>query len=385
MNYKPAFKNLFILFLLFFSPAFSGLMPAEEKGAHLLSENKITYRTIFQNPLVIHILEINPRNFQITIGKALEDGLGRETLSSISERYEALAAINGGFFSIGDNFDGLPQGILKIGPKWFASSQKGRGAIGWKANGSLVLFDRIDLEPLLTIDGNEFPIDGLNQQRSDTSAILYSWAFHRTTLTKPGGTEIIIRDNKITEIRESKGNSEIPENGYVFSIGKESKIDPKTLKIGSLALIQQRVHLSKPDKKQEELWRECDFIVGGTPLLLFEGNIPNDFKNEKVIDSFLYYRHARTAIGVKENGNWVMVVVDGEQNNQSKGMTIQELALFMKSLNCVYALNLDGGGSSTMYLEGSIINSPTGDLEASLIQRKERRISDAILVLPKEK
>ena len=61
-------------------------------------------------------------------------------------------------------------------------------------------------------------------------------------------------------------------------------------------------------------------------------------------------------------------------------MTIEELSLFMESLGCTSALNLDGGGSTTLFYNSVIVNHPAGEEEQE--QQKVRRVSDAILVLP---
>jgi exopolysaccharide biosynthesis protein len=119
-----------------------------------------------------------------------------------------------------------------------------------------------------------------------------------------------------------------------------------------------------------------EFLVGGTPLLLREGEIIRDFGPEKVPENFVNQRHPRTAVGIRADGTWVFVVVDGRRPTISVGMTLSELAQLMKSLGCKDALNLDGGGSSTLYLYGQVVNIPS-DLAG------ERPVSDAILVMPK--
>jgi exopolysaccharide biosynthesis protein len=110
-------------------------------------------------------------------------------------------------------------------------------------------------------------------------------------------------------------------------------------------------------------------------MLLRRGEIVQDFGPEKVPETFVMQRHPRTAMGVRADGTWVLVVVDGRRPTVSIGMTLAELAELMKSLGCKDALNLDGGGSSTLYLYGQVVNTPS-DLAG------ERPVSDAILVLP---
>jgi exopolysaccharide biosynthesis protein len=63
------------------------------------------------------------------------------------------------------------------------------------------------------------------------------------------------------------------------------------------------------------------------------------------------------------------------------GLTISELAKIMLDLGCVKALNLDGGGSSTMFLNGQVVNSTVGDSDEGLGQKIVRPVSDAIVVM----
>ncbi|WP_410520976.1 phosphodiester glycosidase family protein [Candidatus Tisiphia endosymbiont of Beris chalybata] len=63
-----------------------------------------------------------------------------------------------------------------------------------------------------------------------------------------------------------------------------------------------------------------------------------------------------------------------------RGLTIQELADYMTALGCVVAINLDGGGSSTLFMEGKILNNPTGDKEEALGEKVLRPVSDAIII-----
>lgn len=81
----------------------------------------------------------------------------------------------------------------------------------------------------------------------------------------------------------------------------------------------------------------------------------------------------RTAIGILEDGHYVFVVTDG-RTDESEGLTLYQLAEFMQSLGCTSAYNLDGGGSSTLYFNGEIINKPTTGSN----NIKERSVSDIV-------
>ena len=91
---------------------------------------------------------------------------------------------------------------------------------------------------------------------------------------------------------------------------------------------------------------------------------------------FFRARHPRTAVGVRDDGTLFFVTVDGRQPGKSVGMSIPELSGLMLELGCQFAINLDGGGSTTMVIDGKMVNTPPGSKGA-------RRNGDAILLFAK--
>jgi len=83
----------------------------------------------------------------------------------------------------------------------------------------------------------------------------------------------------------------------------------------------------------------------------------------------------RTALGITEDGHYLFVVSDG-RTSESEGLSLYELAEFMQSLGVTTAYNLDGGGSSTIYLNGEVINQPTTSGKSI----KERSVSDIVYI-----
>jgi exopolysaccharide biosynthesis protein len=93
---------------------------------------------------------------------------------------------------------------------------------------------------------------------------------------------------------------------------------------------------------------------------------------------FNLYRHPRTAIGITNKNHFVMVTVDG-RHAEAAGMSMWELQAFMIKLGCKDALNLDGGGSTTMYIKGKgIVNYPSDNLKYD--HEGERKVANAIVV-----
>jgi Phosphodiester glycosidase len=328
----------------------------------------------------IHVIECNPELFQIKAVKAIDNGIGRENVLSLAKRHKAVAAINAGFFSIGKTLDGKAAGALKI-HTWYGIPLKPRGCIGWSIKNKKPIFDRL----LICIEGGDnyrsFSVDGLNRERKKGEMILFNPAFNNTTLTYPDGEEIIIQNDIIANINQECGSSKIPKNGYVLSIQKDHTLYG-SFKVGTHCSFNFNIKPQEGFTNAED-WENCDYIIGGTPLLIYDHSKIVDFSSERTISTFLSYRHARTAIGILPNGNWLFVVVD--KIGLTDGMTMDELTDLMGSFNCKYALNLDGGGSSTCIYENEIKNTPYGDEDEDLKQKTVRRVSDAIVVIQETK
>jgi exopolysaccharide biosynthesis protein len=113
--------------------------------------------------------------------------------------------------------------------------------------------------------------------------------------------------------------------------------------------------------------------LGGGPKLVTNGRLDITTAREKMLPTFATDRHPRTAIASLRDGRALLAVVDGRQPSLSIGMTLSELAGFLIELGAIEAINLDGGGSTTMVVRSAIVNSPSD-------ATGERPISDAILV-----
>ena len=105
--------------------------------------------------------------------------------------------------------------------------------------------------------------------------------------------------------------------------------------------------------------------VGGRPILLDSRRVCPSGRQPLP-------RHPRTALGWNDD-QFILAVVDGRQEDLSAGMTYPELASLMRRLGCEYALNLDGGGSSTLWLDGHVMNSPSDG--------RERPVANSLVVV----
>jgi exopolysaccharide biosynthesis protein len=102
-----------------------------------------------------------------------------------------------------------------------------------------------------------------------------------------------------------------------------------------------------------------------------------DFNNTTVDTNFgnrsIQKSNPRTGVGIISPNHYVFVVVDGRSSGYSIGMTLAEFAQVFEDLSCSDAYNLDGGGSSTMYFMGRVVNSPLG-------KGTERGVSDILYI-----
>jgi len=113
------------------------------------------------------------------------------------------------------------------------------------------------------------------------------------------------------------------------------------------------------------------------PVLVENGTANSDF-GKTVIDTNFGNRsiqnaNPRTGVGIISDNHFIFVVVDGRSRGYSKGMTLTEFAKVFEDLGCTDAYNLDGGGSSTMYFCGRVVNNPLG-------KEEERGVSDIIYI-----
>ncbi|WP_144658630.1 phosphodiester glycosidase family protein [Paenarthrobacter nicotinovorans] len=113
------------------------------------------------------------------------------------------------------------------------------------------------------------------------------------------------------------------------------------------------------------------------PSLLNNGEIASGIEDVEVDTNFgnhsIQGEQPRTAVGVIDQNHLVFVVVDGRSPGYSAGVTMTGLAQIMKDLGATTAYNIDGGGSSTMYFNGSLVNNPLGE-------NKERGTSDILYI-----
>ncbi len=164
------------------------------------------------------------------------------------------------------------------------------------------------------------------------------------------------------------------EKGYVLRNGvlyretpTENQEDLVIYENGSFDIINENLISAK-----QLLNGGAEQVLSFGPALVQDGTVAvtEDEEVGKAMSS-----NPRTAIGIIDELHYVLVVSDG-RTNESDGLSLRQLAEFMTELNVTTAYNLDGGGSSTMYFNGEVINNPT----TSGRSIKERSVSDIVYI-----
>jgi exopolysaccharide biosynthesis protein len=336
------------------------------------SENEAT------GPWLINLLRVDPRQVSLRIAHALDEGVGLETTSSLAARYKAIAAVNAGFFRTTGTYRGEPSGVLVVDGKLISEPLEGRAAAGFIRNaiGWELILGHLKFSGHLALSrGRGLAISGLNRPRGDNELIVYTPEFHRNTLTTPDGVEVICRRNRVVRVRDGQGSLTIPADGFVLSAcGSAREWVLANLRAGSMIRLDLR--LTPIEIEKAEAWKRASFIVGGGPQLISKGQVAITFEEEKVTPRFVSDRHPRTAIALLKDGRALLATVDGRQPGVSAGMSLPEFAQLLLEFDVSEAINLDGGGSTTMVVKGKLVNIPSD-------QTGERPVSDAILLIPR--
>jgi exopolysaccharide biosynthesis protein len=189
---------------------------------------------------------------------------------------------------------------------------------------------------------------------------------------------IIIKD-RVWEISD-QGNSPIPRNGYVLSAQGTFADDLRSTRLKDRVLYGTQLRATNAGEKEIKVGNTklpSYDIVQGVPLLISNGEVDIPWEREKTTKSFVETRHPRTAVAKLRDGKFLMITVDG-RSESSGGLSLYDLADYLLSIGAVDAMNLDGGGSTTMFLDGKVVNTPS-DKEG------ERKVGDAIVVTLRKK
>lgn len=351
--------------------------PAQLPGAASQIAPGVTYYTLdapahlgADAPISARLLEIRPRDVRLDLELGRNGKQGRDTVPSMAARRGAIAAVNAGFF--GTNGD--PAGIFKIDGLLVSDTARPRGAVAFASpDGAPLLFDRVTARARVRAGRTSVPA-GVDTARGPRSVVVYTPRYGAVTRTSGEGTEWTLSGQplRVTAITKS-APSPIPAGGFVISAS--GAIPPALARLEIRDRVDITFTYAPALGTPPAAWRRADDIVGGAGLLLWRGREVRDWKEEQLgAAGFVDARHPRTLIGRDREGDVWLVVVDGRQPGHSVGMSLPELTAMARTLGLVDALNLDGGGSTTMVVNGAVVNRPSDPTGP-------RPVSDAIVVL----
>jgi hypothetical protein len=348
-------------------------------------------------PIAVQLIRLDPRRVHLDLVLAQDAVLGLETVPSMAGRSKAVVAINAGFFLP----TGEPAGLYKIDGELVSDIEPHRGAVailpGRFGRGPRLLFDQVSAHVEIDVAGGtpappggtpappggtpapprERPlrIDGVNTTRAPDALVFFTPQFWTDTRTPcDGGTEIVIDGPPlmVADRRDGLCTSAIPRRGAVLAAGPRFAADSLAGLVRG-ARIRPRVVYETLNGTRPSEWEAAPDIVGGVGLLEIGGRMLPDWAPEKARAGFDTERHPRTVIGTAPDGRIWLITVDGRNKDLSLGMSFTELQGLIGRVGLVNALNLDGGGSTTMVVRDAVVNHPSD-------ATGPRKVSDAIVV-----
>ncbi len=340
---------------------FTALLGIADTPPTARPERGLTYfhDTSAEPPRSVHVVKLDRTRQDYAFGCTLGAGntIGLHTLSEQIRLLPAgagtpVAALNADYYNDERNYVGDPRDLL-IRDGELLSAPAGHSCLWFDTAGNPQSTNVTSQFQATLAGGSAFPF-GLNELRPHDGAVLYSAAIGTSTRTK-GGRELVLEPvpgqpwlplraggtlrARIREVRET-GNSPLEASSLVLSLGY--KLAAQTPVPAAGAEISLRT-VTTPDLTGIQT------AVGGGPKLVTAGK-PWTW-------SGLQFRHPRSAIGWNRD-HIFLVAVDGRQST-SAGMTFPELADYLVNLGCDEALNFDGGGSTTLWLLGQVVNQPS--------------------------
>ncbi|HEV8339360.1 MAG TPA: phosphodiester glycosidase family protein [bacterium] len=304
-----------------------------------------------------HAVLVDLTDPRISLRPALGGGTfaGAEPTAAVATRHDAFAAINGGFFA---RKTGQPLGLVVIDGRLLSTPIERRAVFAITAEGRPTIQPFTFRGSVESDLGTRIPISAVNRPPRWGGLAVYTPEYGPLTPTHT--LHAVVVNGTVTAF--PTGRVAIPDDGYVLS----ATVAERRLISDRLVLGQQvRLDLAISPGK-------IVHAIGGGPRLVQDGRISVPFRWESFGEAFSSRRTSRSAIGITAAGKVLLVTV--EKSRGSTGMRLIELARLMREMGAVQAMNLDGGGSSTLVVGGRVVNVP---------ERGQRGVASMLLVVPK--
>jgi uncharacterized protein YigE (DUF2233 family) len=304
-----------------------------------------------------HVVTIDPRAEALIIQPALGGSVikATETTSAVASRVNAVAAINGNFYTEAE----LPVGLIVIDGRVLSTPFPRRAVFAIDGAGRPWI-GAVDFAGRVVSDsGAAVPISAINRPPRWGGVALYTPEYGPAT---PWHALVaLVRGDRIDTF--ATGRQMIPADGYALATAESQQ----HLLLGMVRgqTVKLDMGLTPPGIMQ---------AVQGGPRLVRNGDIHIPYAWEGFGPGFYAARTARSAIGITHAGKVLFVTVDG-RSRESSGMSLPELAALMRALGARDAMNLDGGGSATLVVGGRVVSAlPRGG---------ERTVSSILVAVPR--
>lgn len=307
-------------------------------------------------PYAINILEVDLTNpyIEMETVKANDQLLGMETVSYMAERkttdgHRVVGAVNGDFYDMGS---GVPTNIQMLDGE-IVTMPINEEIIGFDYQNKPFMEEGLSYSGSLICGDSSFSIGGVNVTRAADKLILYNQYKGVSTATNQYGTEVSIEvidpwyaNDTIRAVVKEKlagvGNMLITDGQGVLSGHGAASQFLNGLTAGDTVKILNKITPGISKIKE---------IMGGRYLIIKDGVNVGDWPE----------LHPRTAAGFSQDSTKLYLIVIDGRTAISKGMTLKQLGDFMLRIGNIYqAVNLDGGGSTTMVVNGNVENLPSG-------------------------
>jgi hypothetical protein len=376
-----------IITVIFVPPEYASAQSSEEQVVPGVIYHEYIDKEV---PLSIQVIEVKRHAQGIEIGAALGGKyvLGIVPLDKIVEGLsvpgmEPVAAVNADFYMLARGpFQGDPTGLCVIDDEVFSSPVN--RSVFFISDQGIPYIDRFKSEAVIKLDRNrKTGLSGINQSCPDNGIVVITPAFFNSTRPQKGSYQLIagnLNEDLSPNNRYTFRVQSVMKNDSVLAVS-ESVIALVGRGEGAMFLkaagIGDRIMLNLVYTPESVNYGgQIKHAVGGTPRLIRNGKISIENKEESVRDSFVTTRHPRTAAGYNDESIF-LITVDGRRPGHSVGMSLMELADFMLELGIKEAVNLDGGGSTAMWVNGEIKNRPSDG--------NVRAIANALVVYSKKR
>jgi hypothetical protein len=317
---------------------------AGHPSATILSQEGAPTKALFWAALVVD------RGTSPSIRSAGELGGQRLPLSTLADVPGTVAAVNGGFFGHAG-----PIGTLRVEGTPSSLPLPHRTALFWNGSGDAELGTG-NLQLYVRRAGKVLPVGAVNTPPTRALALYTSFGGTHAQGLPCDTVEIGVKDGKvISKQRWGVSLHRIPEGGFLICGSGSHAEELSGWEIGDeVELIERWADGSRTD---------FPYALQAGPRLLEAGKALS--VNEGFGRSFTDRRHPRTLVGIGEKEVW-WVAVDGRDSWHSRGMTLDEAKRLLLNLGLDEGLNLDGGGSTTLWWKGALANHPPGGRERPL-------------------